>query len=340
MGAILFKRSGTSPTIELAYADAGEGERHLACLFDEKWREGEDIDLNWRTEHRLAVPCVDFILEAYGDWLAEELPVGWDDSELMPPLTEDQERIWEEERRRASQGGEQLWDGQLCRLLSFHQTAGRLSLVFAPTSYKELVVSNLKGEGPKTTDNEDQLSNGTAVCCVLRSVDGKLLVGQRNRSVHQHSEWWHVCGGHIDPSDQEHRAAGEGKPSPSRAMMDELSAELGLVSEEIDGLHCTGIVRDLSSWKPELTFWAQATIRAQEILDRARRAKEQEATWHALEDSAQAVEGFLQERSGRVVPVGKAALLLYVRLIHEDFSWMFDFVDTERAAVQVGSEEC
>jgi 8-oxo-dGTP pyrophosphatase MutT (NUDIX family) len=239
-------------------------------------------------------------LHAVGRWSRDQLqvtrvPTTWRSN---PDVDRAIERAWADTTARP---GVNLFDGQMCRLESWHATPDRLALTLSDTTYKRFLGTNLTH--PELADRFGQniLANPVGVSPALLTADNFLIMGRRNATVAYYPNRIHPFAGALDPADQD----------PFAAIRRELHEELALTENDLTEIHLTGIAEDLSIRQPELIFLARTSrTRAQveSALDRA----EHHATWStpATRDAIQAAL-----RSGEsFTPVAVAAILLFARI--------------------------
>lgn len=256
-----------------------------------------------------SVTLATFETLAEGVWREGEVEVTLDDSsrlEKPPWLEREIERVWQSAVDEAGRHNRLLFPGPLCRLHRFAVTQGRLRLHAGLTDYREYLGTNRNLAALRESFGEEVtascLSNPLAVCTVVGTGDNALLVARRSFRTMEHSGFWHVVGGHVEPG-----------PSVNvfDAVRKELGEELGVSSEEIAEMVCLGLSRSAETLKPELLFFSRLLPTWEHLCSRP---NDGEIDNHRLiPDSREHLRHFLAGEQGRVVPIGEACLLRYER---------------------------
>ena len=198
--------------------------------------------------------------------------------------------------------GVTLFDGPMCRLVSWEATSDALRLVLSKTSYKDFLGTNLTHPEFADRYGPEVLANPVGVSPALITADGYLMMGRRNASVAYYPNRIHPFAGALDPQDA----------SPFAAVRRELGEELGFRDVDIapDGIRCTGIAEDLSIRQPELIFAVRTLRTRSEVESRLDQAEHDESyVTLATGNGIATALGSLQE----FTPVAVAAMLLWGR---------------------------
>lgn len=222
---------------------------------------------------------------------------------------------WQRREAAAAKGGHLLFNGPLCRLIEWVVVGDQLRLTLGPTDYRTFLGTNVAGLAmirqrfPVTWPA--YLADPLAVCAVLVSLDGWLLVMRRSEQVAEYPGAYHVIGGHPTPEHDN----GLGAISPIQGLLAEIGEETGIAIDEVARLPCLGLIRNQATYKPELVYAAHLTLSRAAIEDRLERLTTQpEAVgWTWLNDDAAAIVAFLDRHAGRVAPAGAAGLTVYAR---------------------------
>jgi 8-oxo-dGTP pyrophosphatase MutT (NUDIX family) len=250
----------------------------------------------------------EFEILVRGCFDAERLLVSYDESLRMPRTRSDEECIeacWHHKLQEMQQRGAALYDGALYRLVDWEvRLDGRLSLALGATSYKEYVASRdvrfARGRERR------KLSNPLAVCSVIETADGQLVLDQRH-GVDVYEGRYHVIGGFCE-SERDRDSAG--LPDLFGAMLREIREETGLQNEDIARQLCLGLVYDLATPHPELCFLTCLRIPLEEVRQRKPVDHEVERLL-PLPARAESLRSFLFTYHGQISATGEPALLLY-----------------------------
>jgi len=250
----------------------------VETLVEGVWREGE-VDLILNESSRIKAD----------PWLDQEI-----------------ERVWQCALAEAGRQNRLLFPGPLCRLERYAVEGGHLRLRTGLTDYREFLGTNrnlaaLSGFFGETSC-ADYLADPLAVCTVLTTADDALLIARRTGRTMEHSGFWHVVGGHVEPA----------RPvNVFESVRKELREELGVSTEEIPEMICLGLARAKETHKPELLFYSRLSVTWEDL---RQRPNDGELDGHRLiPDSREHLHRFLTEEQNRVVPIGEACLLRYER---------------------------
>jgi 8-oxo-dGTP pyrophosphatase MutT (NUDIX family) len=150
------------------------------------------------------------------------------------------------------------------------------------------------------------LSNALAVCSVIETNDGHILLDKR-QGVDVHVGRYHVIGGFFE-RDLDHNTTTH--PDPFQAMLREIREETGIQSADIREQYCLGVVYDLTTPHSELCFFTHLNISLAEVHTRIPEDKEVQQLL-SLAVTAETVRDFVLKYHGNISPTGEANLLMY-----------------------------
>ncbi|WP_052890912.1 NUDIX hydrolase [Thermogemmatispora carboxidivorans] len=251
----------------------------------------------------------EFEILVRGCFDAGRLVVSFDERLRMPRTQHDDEdcieACWRQKMQEMQQRGAALYNGTLYRLANWEvRLDGCLWLELGVTSYKEYVASRdarfAQGRGRR------ELSNPLAVCSVIETADGQLLI-ERRRGVDVYEGRYHVIGGF---SESERDRDNVGQPDLFGAIQREIREETGLRSEDIVRQLCLGLVYDLMMPHPELCFLTCLRLPLEEVRQRQPEDREIERLL-SLPARAESLRSFLFTHHGQISATGEPALLFY-----------------------------
>ncbi|TMD67358.1 MAG: NUDIX hydrolase, partial [Chloroflexi bacterium] len=168
----------------------------------------------------------------------------------------------------------------------------RLHLIFGDTSYKEYVTTR-EPEFARGRDRQ-QLSNALAVCSVVETTDGHILLDKR-QGVDVYAGRYHVIGGFFErdldtsttTATSATSATSATNPDPFAAIRREIREETGIQAADIAQQHCLGVVYDLATPHAELCFLTRLNIPLNEVSQRVPEEDEikQLLSLHVTEES-------------------------------------------------------
>lgn len=204
-------------------------------------------------------------------------------------------KFWAEKLEGARKTGKILFPGPLYRLSRLDGN----NIYLGPTDYEELVGTNIQaGIDPeykklledrgreRCGDPDAFFSNALAVCSVIKTSDGLIVVGLRSNKVADYPNCWHTVGGHPDP-----RNYAPKNPNLLNAIMRELCRELGIDEIEISSISCLGIVRNIITKKPEMVFSSCLSLTFEEL--KKRRGPERDEHFRFFGVEPEDLAGFL-----------------------------------------------
>ncbi|HTI13879.1 MAG TPA: NUDIX hydrolase [Dictyobacter sp.] len=212
---------------------------------------------------------------------------------------------WHKKLLQAKQNQTLLFDAPLFRLISASaSTNTTLNLILGDTSYKEFVTTRVPEFAQK--HNRSELGNPLSVCSVIETLDGYILLEQR-QGVDIYVGRYHVIGGFFE-RDRDTRA--DQQPDPFAAMQREIREETGILPEDIAIQHSLGIVYDLATPHGEMLFLTQLRITLSEVQQRTPEDNEIQQLQH-LHVDADSLRDFILKYHGNISATGEPNLLFY-----------------------------
>lgn len=252
--------------------------------------------------------CGAFFVDAIGPYSPDQLSVTWSETQRKSAPDIDQliAEEWERRTAEAEATGTPLWNGPLCRLISYRAVAGRLELAMGPTDYRCFVGTNLHNSRLRYSHGPQLLANPVGMSAVVTSEDTYILLGQRSDQVAFHAHRIHPIAGCLDP-------AADRTPDPFEGIQGELRGELALRPDQIDRLVCLGLVRDKRIVQPELVFDVAIAATADQIrrMHESAPDSDEHTDLIVVRDEPGAVVGFIERQAEALTAVATASLLLH-----------------------------
>jgi 8-oxo-dGTP pyrophosphatase MutT (NUDIX family) len=277
---------------------------------------------------------IEFEILARGLYRPDKLAITYDPSLRMPTTPAIQhwmDTLWQQKLAIAQEKNIPLNDSKLFRLVHAETLhAGQqgnttpvgageerrgeetLHLIFGDTSYKEYVTTR-EPQFARGRDGQ-QLSNALAVCSVIETTDGHILLDKR-QGVDVYAGRYHVIGGFferdLDTSiTNETSETSETNPDPFAAMRREIREETGVQVADIAQQYCLGVVYDLATPHAELCFLTRLNIPLHEVRQRVPEEDEikQLLTLHVTEES---LRDIILTNHGNISATGEPNLLMY-----------------------------
>ena len=250
---------------------------------------------------------LEFEILARGLYRPNQLDITYDPSLRMPITPAVQawmDALWQQKLALAQEQGFRLFDSQLFRLVSAAaQTDGTLHLIFGDTGYKEYVTTReqefARGRG------RQELSSALAVCSVIETVDGHILLDKRH-GVDGYVGRYHVIGGFFE-RDLDMAAM---QPDPFAAISREIREETGIGLKDIQEQYCLGVVYDLTMPHGEMCFLTCLNIALQEVQQRVPEEDEIQQLL-SLYITRESLRDFLLTHHGNISATGEPNLLMY-----------------------------
>ena len=252
--------------------------------------------------------CGTFFLDVTGAFARDDVAVRWTDQrrQCNDELGRLVDQAWEVALWQARKTGQTLFDGPLCRLISYRADDGRFDMTLGPVSYKEFVGTNQTQAYVRYLYGPEVLADPLGVSGAVVSADGFLLLGRRSTHVAQYPERIHPVGGTVEPSD-------DGAPDPIASLLREFVEETGIGLDDVEDVTLLGLIRDKNTVQPELVFDIKVGVDAATIRQAALKAVDADEHTEIVpvRDHPAPVVSFLQQSFSELTPVGLATLLLH-----------------------------
>jgi 8-oxo-dGTP pyrophosphatase MutT (NUDIX family) len=171
---------------------------------------------------------------------------------------------WDAQVAEADKHGRILFNGDMGGLIRWRDDGDAIVLDVRHTDYRRFIGTNFCN-GPRAgAFGVETYANPVGTSAVLIAADGNVLFGRRGMHLACHGGYLHIFGGSLEPIDRRE----DGTVDVFEAVRRELREELHVTDEEIAELVCTGMVRDLSLFQPELCYDAVLKIGGDEVLSR------------------------------------------------------------------------
>ncbi len=251
---------------------------------------------------------LEFDILARGLYQPDQLHITYDPSFRMPITPSIQawmDALWQQKLASAQEQSIPLFDAPLYRFVSAESRADNtLHLVMGDTGYKEYVTTRVPEffEGR----SREELGNALAVCSVLETSDGYILLDKR-RGVDVYVGRYHVIGGFFE---RDRDSTPDAQPDPFAAIRREIREETGVTREDIREQFCLGLVYDKATPHAELCFLTRLGITLEEV--RTRVPEEDEIKQlEVLQVTAESLRSFILTHHGQISATGEPNLLLY-----------------------------
>ncbi len=242
-----------------------------------------------------------------GLYTSEQLIINYNSEHhlsLTPEMQTELERIWQQKLLMAQEQNFSLFDGKLFRLMYAEQRDDHtLHVRLGNTDYKEYVATRTPAFVQQLT--RDGVSNPLSVCSVIETLDGFILLEQR-QGTDAHNGRFHVIGGFMERETDDKGHA----PDPFAAMNREMREETGIRTEDIREQYCLGLVYDTLLPHPELCFVTRLNIPLATASKRKPEDNEVKAL-RVLRVTAASLKESIFTQHGNFSPTGEAALILY-----------------------------
>ncbi|MCG3153556.1 MAG: hypothetical protein DKINENOH_00146 [bacterium] len=225
-----------------------------------------------------------FRLLCQGHWLPRQVRVNFQDHlhVLPPPHAGRAEAFWQE---LAANAGNHFYNGELFRLEKSSASPELLELSLTRTCYRDQLYNNahLHELG------ETAATRGLGVSAIVITADGYTPIIRRSMHLGEAPGMLDVIGGHAHPN--LHLRAGQ--PDLFAAIADEVTAELGLMPEEVNVECCNGIVEHPATLKPDIVFLTRIKSTMAQLKQSAQHASEAEEFTELLAVRVSAVTEFI-----------------------------------------------
>jgi hypothetical protein len=278
---------------------------------------------------------LEFDIITHGLYRSDQLTIQYDPTARISIPSQTQawmDEFWQEQLQQARLHNKLLFDAPLFRYVNAQPSNDQsLHLILGDTSYKEYVTTRtpLFAQGRP----HHELANPLAVCSVIETSDGYILLDQR-QGVDVYVGRYHVIGGFFErsldtspslpldasnpsnptypslatyPSDYSTPSA---QPDPFAAMRREIREETGIQSADICEQYCLGVVSDLTTPHAEMCFLTLLHIPLEEV---QRRQPEDDEVNHLipLHVTSESLRTFIFQHHGNISATGEPNLLFY-----------------------------
>ncbi|HEY6540098.1 MAG TPA: NUDIX hydrolase, partial [Ktedonobacteraceae bacterium] len=182
---------------------------------------------------------------------------------ISPAIQQWMDTFWAQKLAEAQERGVPLFDAPLYRFVDVEtRVDGCLHVTLGDTGYKEYVTT--RAPEFSTGRQRQELGNALAVCSVVETSDGYILLDKR-RGVDVYVGRYHVIGGFFE---RDRDRLENGQPDPFGAMRREIREETGIQPADIAEQYCLGLVYDLAMPHAELCFLTRLHIPLSEVKTR------------------------------------------------------------------------
>jgi hypothetical protein len=255
--------------------------------------------------------CGTFFLDVMDQYARDKVNVSWSD---QPRITNDSvdeliETAWGEQTKRAAVDGLKIFNGKLCRLISYNCDSNGLNLALGPVSFKEFIGTNATQAYIRHLHGTEVMANPLGVSAAVCTNDGLIVLGMRSSNMIQYAGRIHPIGGTVEPP----KEGGPGCPDPFASIIDELHEETAVPPQSVSSISCLGLVRDRNTVQPELIF--DCFIDTDVVSLFASAATAIDAAEHSslvpVRNHPGAVVSFMEKHFSQLTPVALATLLLH-----------------------------
>ncbi len=254
---------------------------------------------------------IEFEILVSGFYSPDQVRIVYDPGQslvISPEIQQWMDNLWSQKLQQAKERQTLLYESPLFRFVEASDQNGCLHLVLSDTSYKEYVCTRTK----EFTDHHSrqELSNALAVCSVIETSDGYILLDKR-QGVDVYVGRYHVIGGlferHLDTINNDNA-----RPDAFAAMRREIREETGVLREDIRDQYCLGVVYDLATPHAELCFLTRLHIPLHEVQQRTPEDNEIKQL-QTLQVTPESLSAFIRQHHGNISATGEPDLLLYGR---------------------------
>lgn len=242
-----------------------------------------------------------FRLLCQGHWLPRQVRANFQDHlhVLPPPHAGRAEAFWQE---LAANAGNHFYNGELFRLEKFSANPELLELSLTRTCYRDQLYNNahLHELGETAT------TRGLGVSAIVVTSDDYTPIIRRSMHLGEAPGMLDVIGGHAHPN--LHLRAD--KPDLFAAIADEVTAELGLMPEEVNVECCNGIVEHPATLKPDIVFLTRIKSTMTQLKQSAQHASEAEEFNELLGVRISTVAEFMSAHQSELTPPALGCLTI------------------------------
>jgi 8-oxo-dGTP pyrophosphatase MutT (NUDIX family) len=255
--------------------------------------------------------CGTFFLDVMDQFTRDKVDVTWSNQARITNDSVDEliEKSWIEQTQKAEGVSTNIFNGQLCRLISHNCDNKRLNLTLGPVSFKEFIGTNATQAYIRHLHGTEVMANPLGVSAAVCTNDGLIVLGMRSKDMIQYAGRIHPIGGTVEPP-EDHQAA---CPDPFQAIIEELHEETAVPPESVDNILCLGLVRDRNTVQPELIFDVHVDCDVVSLFAAAAAAVDaaEHSSLVPVRDHPGAVVSFMEKHFTQLTPVAMATVLLH-----------------------------
>jgi 8-oxo-dGTP pyrophosphatase MutT (NUDIX family) len=253
-------------------------------------------------------PALEFEILAQGVYRPDQIEISYYPSLRMPNNSTIQvwmDTVWEQKLALAREQHIPLFDAPLFRFVEVEAKAGgTLHLVLGDTGYKEYVTTRILEFAQR--HKREELSNALAVCSVVETSDGYILLDKR-QGVDVYAGRYHVIGGFFE---RDRDSSVSQQPDPFGAIRREIREETGILQSDIREQFCLGVVYDTTTPHAEMCFLTCLAIPLAEIHNRIPEEDEIKQL-ETLFVTKESLRDFILQNHGNTSATGEPNLLMY-----------------------------
>ena len=255
--------------------------------------------------------CGTFFLDVMDQFPPDKVNVTWSEAPRPTNDSVDEliEKSWSEQLHRAEGATTKIFNGQLCRLVSYRCENEHLNLSLGPVSFKEFIGTNATQAYIRHLHGTEVMANPLGVSAAVCTNDGLIVLGMRNHDMIQYAGRIHPVGGTVEPPEN----GSDATPDPFKAIIDEIHEETAVSPESVAEITCLGLVRDRNTVQPELIFDCRVDCDVVTLFASAATAVDaaEHSSMVPVRDHPGAVVSFMEKHYAQLTPVAMATLLLH-----------------------------
>ena len=258
------------------------------------------------------LPSFSFRVLSKGVFEKNQVHVSWNDRTAppSPEIQSDIDTFWQKNYSGANEK-DFVYNGDLCRVVSWQAADGRFELELAHTDYKTLLYSNHVNRTAEDNTRVEFVARALGISAILVTADQQFLLIKRSDRVGEGPGKLDVVGGHVEPI--AHLVAGV--PDPFLGIAEELREEVGFSPERMS---CIGLLETVDTRKPEMVFFGRTEQTAAEVFKAASAcACDEIAELLAVANDRQTLAALLESRFDRFTAAAAGCVFLYLQLMEE-----------------------
>ena len=255
--------------------------------------------------------CGTFFLDIMDQFARDKVQVTWSDHARVTNDSVDEliETSWSRQIRRAESSDIKIFNGRLCRLISYRCENDNLYLTLGSVSFKEFIGTNATQAYIRHLHGTEVMANPLGVSAAVCTNDGLIVLGMRSNDMLQYAGRIHPVGGTVEPPSGDCPDC----PDPFQAILGELLEETAVTPQNVSSILCLGLVRDRNTVQPELIFDCHVDTDVVSLFASA--ATAMDAAEHSslvpIRDHPGTVVSFMEKHFTQLTPVALATLLLH-----------------------------